>query len=158
MTGAEGQTIAAVWREDLLRPRRILMIARMPAKLYEAMFPLTIEPAPKEVVRVGLVFDALEGQLEASAWIPELRELEKELQKAANGLGSGEWREREEASRVLVNAGPRARNILEELARSQDPEVRARAEELLKKMIVPEVEAPAREGTVRPGVTITAVK
>jgi len=157
MTGPEAEAIAAVWREDLLKPQRILLISRMPAKLYEAMFPLTISPSPKELVRVGMVFDALESQSEAPSWLPDLPDIQEMLAKAARGLGSNDWKERDEASRELEKLGNRARDTLEELVNSKDPEVKSRAGVLLKK-ITPEVSAPAHEGTDENDVVIHAIK
>ena len=62
--------------------------------------------------------------------------------KAAKDLGSDDWDVREAAAREIADAGEGARNMLEELVLSKDPEVSARASILLKQ-ITPEIPAPA---------------
>jgi len=154
MTAPEADAIDAVWREDLLKPQRFLLISRMPPKLYDAMFPLTVTPPPVELVRVGMVFDALDDQGERAVWFPGLNE---KLIKAAVDLASDDFKQREAASRELARWGSLARGVLEKLARSEDAEVRGRAQALLERL-VPDVDAPAREGTDEKGAVIRAVK
>jgi hypothetical protein len=62
MTEAEAKAIVKSWRPDLLRAWQVLVISRMPADVYEKMFPLTVSPKPDKLVRVGMVFDRLKGK------------------------------------------------------------------------------------------------
>ncbi|MFP4058540.1 MAG: HEAT repeat domain-containing protein [Candidatus Brocadiia bacterium] len=57
-------------------------------------------------------------------------------------LGSADWRQRQEASRRLAALGEVARPALEQAARSPDPEVAWRAEQLLQRIRPPEMVAP----------------
>lgn len=155
MTDAESKAIVQVWREDLLKPDNFLLISRLPPKLYAAIFSLTIEPAPTELVRVGMVFDALHDQWDAASWIPaRKKDFYEPLMKAAADLGSPDFRTREEASRELAHWGREAKGLLEKLAQSPDPEIKVRAKELLEKIPPPAVDIPARAGVDSSGVMI----
>lgn len=155
MTESEGKTIAGIWRDDLLKPERCLLLSRMPPKKYEKMFPLTIDPAPAQVVRVGMVFDSLDAG--AATWLPGREKLQQAVAQAAADLSSGDWKTREKATKALSEQGLSAKPLLEQLARSDNPEVSSRAQILLKKLL-PAVPTPAKEGTDEKGVVIRAVK
>lgn len=155
MTEAEGKTIASIWRDDLLKPDRCLLIARMPPKKYEQMFPLTIDPPPAQLVRIGMVFDSLDTA--AATWLPGREQFQRAVAQAAADLSSGDWKTREKATKSLADQGLSAKPVLEQLARSDNPEVSSRAQILLKKLL-PTVPTPAREGTDEKGVVIRAVK
>ncbi len=82
MTDAEAKAIVRSWRPDLLHPWQILVISRMPADLYEKMFPLTVTPRPDKQVRVGMVFDRLAGKSCANI-VPGLSDHIKDLREQA---------------------------------------------------------------------------
>ncbi|MFI5382118.1 MAG: hypothetical protein ACHRHE_22715, partial [Tepidisphaerales bacterium] len=109
MTEPEGKAIAAVWREDLLKSNRFLLISRMPVRLYDAMFPLNITPSPGELVRVGLVFDAMDRQSGAASWLPLRQDIQQAVAKAASGLGNDDWKKRDQASEELARLGNQGR-------------------------------------------------
>src|SRR5262249_40443235 len=56
------------------------------------------------------------------------------LKKLIRQLGDEDFEKREEASQQLVAAGARAKGLLTEALKDTDPEVRARADECLKKI------------------------
>ena len=70
--GGGGQCdCGGVSREDLLQPNRMMLIWRVPKRYYEAMFPLTIEPALGNWCGVGMIFDGLDSQAgDGSSWLP----------------------------------------------------------------------------------------
>jgi hypothetical protein len=82
MTQAEAKAIVKSWEPDLLHPWQILVISRMPAELYEKMFPLTVSPKPDKLVRVGVVFDRLKGKSCANI-VPGLSDHIKDLREQA---------------------------------------------------------------------------
>ncbi len=84
MTQAEAKAIVRSWRPDLLRPWQILVISRMPADLYNKMFPLTVTPKPDKLVRVGMIFDRLAGKSCANI-VPGLSDHIKDLREQAKG-------------------------------------------------------------------------
>lgn len=158
LTAAESKAVVQVWREDLLKADNFLLLARMPAKLYDAMFPLTIVPAPAELVRVGMVFDALHDQWDAASWVPARQDAAREaMARTVADLGSSEYRKREAATEELARHGQKARRLLEQLAQSPDPEISTRARTLLEKVPLPTVEAPASSGGNPRGVSIQSL-
>lgn len=106
----------------------------MPPKLYDDMFYMEIRPAPQELVRVGMVFDVLDGQWNAASWVTELKDVDKTLQQAAADLCSSNFHVRDRATTTLARAGNRARSVLVKLTHSGDAEVKARATKLLKEI------------------------
>ncbi len=60
--------------------------------------------------------------------------LADDSERLVRGLGSPSYVERESASRELADRGEEVRGALEAAARSEDPEVRARARELLDRL------------------------
>lgn len=134
MTIAEGTAISQIWKDDLLKPGRMMLISRMPPDYYDDTFMLEITPKPSQLVRVGLVFDVLNCQQLVSAWVPELRLLDDELKKAGQDLADSKFQVRNRATTTLRNAGERARGLLQELTRSQNTEVKYRAAMLLAQL------------------------
>jgi len=158
LTAVESKAVVQVWREDLLKADNFLLLARMPAKLYDAMFPLTIVPAPAELVRVGMVFDALHDQWDAASWVSARQDAAREaMARAAADLGSSDYRKREAATEELARHGQKARCLLEKLAQSPDPEISTRAKMLLEKIPLPKTDAPASPGGDPWGVSIRAL-
>ncbi|MCZ7645737.1 MAG: hypothetical protein M5U26_10705 [Planctomycetota bacterium] len=72
MTEDEARAIVEIWKPDLLEHPGFLVCGAMPRAAFDAMFPLTITPAPDELARVGMVFDHLPGETERLSWLPEL--------------------------------------------------------------------------------------
>ncbi len=59
LTPAEANSLLETWRDDLFRPTRSQAVYFMPRHLYDRMLPISISPAPVELVRVGLVIEDL---------------------------------------------------------------------------------------------------
>lgn len=129
INAAEAEGIVKVWESDLLKRLGVLVISPMPRELYDAMFPIAIEPKPDELVRVGLVFDTLPGQESRSAWLPGL---EESLRKVGAQLASEVFSERAAAQFAFRSAGDLGTGVLGELVKSDKPEVRQSAKLLLE--------------------------
>lgn len=127
MTEAEAAKITKVWEDDLLGRLGILLIAPMPRPLYDKMFPIEILPKPDEMVRAGLVFDTLEGQQERIGWLPALPAT---LRKIGQNLANPEFSVRTKSRSAFLAAGDLGLGILDELAKSDNPEVRVTARDL----------------------------
>jgi hypothetical protein len=140
MTREEAQAIVETWKADLLEKTGFLVISRMPAKAYDAMFPLKITPAPDQVVRAGVIFDTLPGEESRLVWLPGI---EAQLRKIADDLARGEPVVRAAAVKQLLARGELAGGLAAQLAKSDDPEARAAAAEFQRAMRAERVVMPA---------------
>jgi len=131
MTEPESRAIVDTWERDLVARVGFLVIARMPDRLYERMFPMTIAPRPDELVRVGLVFDTVPGADARAAWLPGLND---SLRQLGAELGAEEYARRQAAASRFMELGDLARPFLRELQKSPDPEVAATARGLIERM------------------------
>jgi hypothetical protein len=129
MTEAEAKATVATWRSDLLETIGVLVVSRMPREVYNRMFPLSVDPRPKELVRVGMVFDALAGQPLRARWLPGLP---RTLDRLGRQLGDESYETRIAARRRLERIGELAKPFLERWAKSDDPEVAVTARRLLE--------------------------
>ncbi|MBS0207567.1 MAG: HEAT repeat domain-containing protein [Planctomycetes bacterium] len=66
------------------------------------------------------------------------------LARLITDLGSNQYEVRVEANQALAELGPAARGVLETALKSDDPEVRLRAGELLRRVKIEELLAPSR--------------
>ena len=139
MTDAEGDAIVAIWKKEILSMRGFLIVRRIPAADYEAIFPLKVTPKPDELVRVSMVFDTLPGRPERLDWLPGLKAA---IDKWAGELGNDDFTVREKATRLLAGADDLAKPMLQKLAQSTDPEVRTRAQGLLARLNLPPADPP----------------
>ena len=57
MTQAESEAIVNTWKPDILGTQGLLCLYTVPRSIYDAMFPITIDPKPDQLVRVGMIFD-----------------------------------------------------------------------------------------------------
>jgi hypothetical protein len=130
MTDAESFAIVEIWKKDLVNRLGVLVISPMPRELYDAMFPITIDPQPDELVRAGIVFDTLPGQESCSVWLPGLAE---HLRKLGPLLTSVEYAERSAAEFAFLSAGDLATEILNELAESKEPNLRVKVRQMQQK-------------------------
>jgi len=140
MTSEEARAIVETWKPDLLDKTGFLVISRMPARAYDAMFPLKITPQPDEVVRAGVVFDTLPGEDARLSWLPGIQ---AKLEKLAGDLARGDYPAREAARKSLVTFGDLAAPFVARLAESKDPEVRAAADEFQRAMRESRIVMPA---------------
>lgn len=120
----EASSLVDLWRKEMFETPGLHLYFRLPQSEYDARLPLTITPRPKEVVRVGLVF---QGHLE-----PDFAERVLEL---ARQLDSQRFADRDAAAKKLLQIGPA---VLVQLQRIRDhkglsAEVRERVDVLIKK-------------------------
>ncbi|MCA9018442.1 MAG: hypothetical protein KDA77_24185, partial [Planctomycetaceae bacterium] len=54
---AESEAIVNTWKPDILGTQGLLCLYTVPRSIYDAMFPITIDPKPDQLVRVGMIFD-----------------------------------------------------------------------------------------------------
>jgi hypothetical protein len=101
---------------------RILYV--VPRETVDAVFPIQFRPSPDQLVRVML------GRLEI---LTPARE--KEIESYVHDLGASDFKRREAATAGLARLGrlgePALRRIM---SSANDPEVRARADSLIRKV------------------------
>jgi len=131
LSPTEARAVVEIWKPELLKQEGFLVISRMPADRYEKMFPLQVTPKPKEVVRAGVVFDALSGEFARLQWIPEVK---ARFIEVAKGLAAEEFEARKAAKARLASYGDLALPVLNDLAKSEDTEVRTLATQLIKEL------------------------
>lgn len=120
----EAGSLVDLWRKDLFETPGLHLYFRLPQSEYDARMPLTITPRPKEVIRIGLVF---QGHLE-----PDFVERVLELVKQ---LDSERFVDRDAATKKLLAIGPAALVQIQKLRGRRDlsAEVRERMDVLIKK-------------------------
>jgi hypothetical protein len=120
----EASSLVDLWRKDLFETPGLHLFFRLSQAEYESRMPMTIGPLPKEVVRVGLVF---QGHLE-----PDFAERILELVKQ---FDSARFADRDAAMKKLLQIGPAALVQIQKLRGSRDlsVEVRERIDVLIKK-------------------------
>jgi len=148
LTKEESAAIVESWKPDLTKHVGLMVIARLPAPLYEKMFPLEVTPKPKEIVRAGVIFDTLPGSTERMAWLPGLK---AKLDGIAKDLSADEFGRRTSAKSALAAHGELISGYLMELTKSDDLEVRNAAKSLLeglkpKQDLAPEMQEPQIRG------------
>ncbi len=120
----EASSLVDLWRKDMFETPGLNLFFRLPQSEYDARMPLTITPPPKQVVRVGLVF---QGHLE-----PDFAERILELVKQ---LDSERFADRDAAMKKLFQIGPAAMVQLQKIRNRRDlsAEVRERIDRMIKK-------------------------
>jgi hypothetical protein len=120
----EARAMVRTWSRSWFRSEGTRLVYVLPRAWTDALLPLSITPAPDELVRV------LVGRLEYMT-----PEDEAEVAAALTALGAGDEAARQAAEARLQRLGrflePHLRRQLE---RTVDPDVRARAEDLLAKL------------------------
>lgn len=147
MTGEEARAIVEIWKPDLLSRTGFIVAARVPAEVYDQMFPLEVTPRPEKLVRAGVVFDELPGQDARLGWLPAL---ERTFERWAADLADENYGKRRAAALRLAGAGDLARPFLEKLGKSADPEVQASARALLDQLQPGELSLPSHGKGSRP--------
>jgi hypothetical protein len=59
LSAAEARSLLDTWRDDLFTDARRRAVSFVARDAYDRMLPLTITPAPAEIVRVGLVIERI---------------------------------------------------------------------------------------------------
>ena len=102
----------------------------------------------KETVLMDRRLISLEGEAILTGWeiVPRLPEsLYKDIAKLIELLGNDDWPTREKATEDLMAIGEPAIPALKEALKSRDPEVKMRANLILKKLDTSEIEKQVRE-------------
>jgi hypothetical protein len=120
----EARSMVNTWRSSWFGEDGTRLLYLLPQSLTDRMIPLTIKPAPDEVVRVMV------GRLEILT-----PQVERNIAKLVAELGSPTQGERDAATRAISRFGRFAEPALQRVAKvSDDPEIKARAKELLAKL------------------------
>lgn len=108
----EAEALVKVWDEGIFKKDGLTLFYRIPQETYEKWLPLEATPAPKKIVRVGIV---LHEHLEP--------ELNARVDALIAKLSSEEFEIREAAQKALVQIGGAALPALEKHFDDKDPEV-----------------------------------
>ncbi len=133
MSADESAAIVSAWKPDLLNTPGFLLVSRMPVKLYDRMFPLTVSPLPGKIVRAGVVFDTLPEEAARIKWLPAL---EATLKAWTKELASDDFEARLRGRARFLRAGDIAKPFLERILadRESDAEVKSSAQALIEGM------------------------
>jgi hypothetical protein len=119
----EAQAMVNTWDKSYFRTEGLRVLYLLPRETVERVIPIQIKPAPEDLVRVMV------GRIELLT--PERERL---IEKWVAELGAKDFRVREAASVGLASLGrlgePALRRVL---AATNDPEVRARADSLIRR-------------------------
>jgi hypothetical protein len=117
----EAEGLTEIWRKEFFEQVGLHVLYRLPQAEYDRQLPLTLKPAAKKVVRVGLV------------WMPHLEtDLAERIGKVVARLTSDDFQIREEATRELRAFGPAAIPHLRRLQKNvTDAEVADRLTRIL---------------------------
>ena len=102
LTTEESVALEKVWHEGLFQHQGLSLFYRVPQETYDAWLPLTADPKPAKIVRVGIV---LHQHLEP--------ELEANVAALIKKLGADEFDTRQQALQALMNIGGAAFPYLE---------------------------------------------
>ena len=139
LTKEEAAAIVETWRPDLLATPGFLVASRVPPRVYDQMFPLSVTPAPRQVVRAGVIFDTLPGEAERLAWLPALSET---FEAWVKDLNHNDFEVRERATARFARLGDLPRPFLEKVAQGDQPEAQAIARGLLARLKPADVQPP----------------
>ena len=139
VTAAEAHAIVDTWKPDLLKRVGFLVVARLPTELYDKIFPLTIAPKPDELVRAGAIFDALPGDDGRLDWLPALK---AQMRSWVKDLTNEDFDVRKQTAARFLRHGDLVRPFLQELAKSDDAEIRNSAAGLLAQLKPATLELP----------------
>jgi hypothetical protein len=117
----EARAMVNTWERSYFRTDGLRLLYIVPRERVDAVLPIHIKPAPDKLVRVMV------GRIEVLT-----PSREQEIEKFVSQLGASDFSTRQAASAGLAHLGrlgePALRRVM---ARSTDPEVRARAEMLI---------------------------
>lgn len=125
----EARALVEIWKDDLMERPGFLVVSAMPRPTFDAMYPLTIVPAPNELVRVGMVFDHLPGEPERLAWVPEL---EQAMGAWHADFENENFETRKAAAARFAQLGDLAQPFLEQNAKAGGVEAQNRVRGLLE--------------------------
>ena len=114
------EVICAILAQHAVDGNHLTAIYQLDAAELDRLLPLEVVPAPRKAVRVGLV---IVKDIDPA--------IAQEIAALVKRLGDDDWSARESASKSLREIGASAKPQLESAAKSNDPEIAARAERLL---------------------------
>jgi hypothetical protein len=122
----EANSVLAIWRKGLFDRPGVTAIYLLPQDEYDRMLPLSVDPKPQKVVRVGIV---VQGNLEVSA-----AALEAKVASLVTKMDDDDYRVRDKAAADLARLGqPAMAAIRKAMAAKVSAEVKTRLEKLLEK-------------------------
>ena len=114
------------WEKSYFRTDGLRLLYILPRSSVDSYIPIRIQPSPDQLVRVMV------GRVEVLT-----PEREREIEQYISRLGALDFRTRQEASNALSKLGRIGEPALRRVEKTtQDPEVRARASQLIKKFDV----------------------
>ena len=117
----EAQAMVNSWEKSYFRTEGPRLLYVLPRPLVDAVIPITIEPAPEQLVRVMV------GRTELLT-----PEMERKIEQWIGQLGSTDFQVRESATQALARLGRLGEPALRRVAAlTKDAEVRARAQRLI---------------------------
>jgi Tol biopolymer transport system component len=97
LTAEETRALLRTWEKEFFQTKGVRALTVIPRWLYDAMLPIEIDPAPGELVRVGIIWregakrkmaGEAEGQASAPSWTPEpVRILRTKVELTEEQLG-----------------------------------------------------------------------
>ncbi|MBI3830485.1 MAG: hypothetical protein HY291_13275 [Planctomycetes bacterium] len=117
----EADALVKVWEEGIFKQDGLTLLYRVPQATYDKWLPLKAEPAPTKTVRIGLV---LQRHLEP--------ELDARVEALIKKLNAEKFEERNAAEKELLQIGGAAFPMLDKGTKSEDAEVAAHCQALLK--------------------------
>ncbi|MBL8793636.1 MAG: hypothetical protein JNM56_07015 [Planctomycetia bacterium] len=122
----EAKSLIELWKDELFLTEGVTLFYRIPQEVYERLLPLTLQPRPEKLVRVGLMHHA--------HCEPDLAERVARLLK---DLDSNDFGVRQAAQRRLEEMGRAAYVILARKLKDNPPlELRMRIEQIIGKHAV----------------------
>jgi hypothetical protein len=120
----EAASLATLWTRDLFESDGVTLFYRLPQEEYERLLPLTLNPRPESLVRVGLVQHPY-----CEPGLPE------RVAKLVKELDADEFAKREAAQKSLETMGRAAYvHLLKLRDKVTAPEPKRRIEQLLEKI------------------------
>jgi hypothetical protein len=119
----EAKSLVELWKEELFLTEGVTLFYRIPQEVYERLLPMTLQPKPEKLVRVGLMHHA--------HCEPDLAERVAQLLKE---LDAEQFGVRQAAQRRLEEMGRAAFVILARKLKDNPPlELRMRIEQIIGK-------------------------
>jgi hypothetical protein len=118
----EAESIVRIWSDEFFKVDGTRVLALLPQAAYDALLPIEIKPAPRTLVRTLIAhLECLDADEKAS------------IRALAQELGSDEPQKRDAAAGRIKARMPLAESTVREVLQNvQDPEIRARLDDLLK--------------------------
>jgi hypothetical protein len=125
----EAGSVTAIWKKDFFEAPGLTLVYRIPQSVYDRMLPLTVDPRPETVVRVGLVHHVVGGDPALPARIAAI----------VQEFDAEDFDVREAATKRLAELGRAAvPHLIRLRAGRLSAEARSRINGVLDRYLVPE--------------------